>query len=151
MNLVPMVVLGVAAGIIGGMFGIGGGLVIVPALILFLSYGQKEAIGTSLLAQLLPVGLLGVFEYWRRNEVNVSHGLAIAVGLLFGAWIGSLLAGAIPKEPMKQGYGVFLIAVGLYFLISPSTPKGKSDQPNAAVHAPKKQPEAHIHLPSDLS
>ncbi len=127
--------LGVTAGVVGGMFGIGGGLIMVPALILFYSYDQRIAFGTSLFAQLLPVGLLGVAEYWRRGEIRVGDGLGLAVGLFFGAWVGGKLVGLIPREPMKQTYGIFMIVVGLYFLLSPSTPKGQAARPEVSPTA----------------
>ena len=69
-----MVGLGVGAGVVGGMFGIGGGLIIVPALVLGFGVDQKTATGMSLLAQLLPVAVLAVIEYWRRGEIRVSGG-----------------------------------------------------------------------------
>ena len=124
-SLFLWILLGLVAGVVGGMFGIGGGLIMVPALILLYQFDQSHAFGTSLFAQLLPVGLLGVAEYWRRGQVNMNAGLCIALGLFVGAWIGARLVGVIPKEPMKQAYGVFLLAVGVYFLLAPSTPKPK--------------------------
>jgi uncharacterized membrane protein YfcA len=134
MNLLS-VVLGLVAGTVGGMFGIGGGLIIVPALILFFGYNQKLATGTSLLAQLLPVGILGVWEYWRNHDVQVGEGLSIAVGLLLGAWIGSMLTLSLPGPVVKQAYGVFLVAVGLYFLFSPAGPARKSPPEPPAARA----------------
>jgi uncharacterized protein len=116
-TILVMVGVGLGAGVVGGLFGIGGGLVIVPVLMLGFGLDQKTASGTSLLAQLLPVALLAVLEYGRRGEVRVSWGLGIALGLLFGTLAGARLSGLV-KDPrtMKQLYGVFLIAVGLYFL-----------------------------------
>lgn len=131
----PMIALGLMAGVVGGMFGVGGGLIIVPALILVFGFDQKMAFGTSLLAQLLPVGLLGVVEYWRRDQIQVGAGLSIAVGLLVGAWLGAMLTGLIPRDPMKQAYGGFLVLVGLYFLLSPSPPERKPRSGAAAVRA----------------
>lgn len=121
-DLFPMVLVGALAGTIGGMFGIGGGLIMVPALILMFGYDQRTAAGTSLFAQLLPVGLLGVAEYWQRKEVHLHHGLCMAVGLVVGAWLGAWLNGLVPREQAKQLYGVFLVGVGLYFLFSPGDP-----------------------------
>jgi uncharacterized membrane protein YfcA len=121
----PLVVLGLVAGVIGAMFGIGGGLIMVPALILLFAFEQRTATGTSLLAQLLPVGLLGVAEYWRRGELNVGAGLAMAAGLFVGSWAGARLVGSIPRDVMRQAYGVFLVVVGLYFLLVPTLPKSK--------------------------
>ncbi len=119
-----MVGLGLGAGVIGGMFGIGGGLIIVPALILAFGFDQKTATGTSLLAQLLPVAILAVREFWKRGEIDIPKGLGIAAGLLFGTLIGAMLAGIIPQSAMKRAYGAFLVCVGVYFLIgTQSTPK----------------------------
>jgi uncharacterized membrane protein YfcA len=119
--LLVMVGVGLGAGIVGGMFGIGGGLIIVPALMLGFGLTQKTATGTSLLAQLLPVALLAVLEYGRRGEIEVKWGLAIAFGLLFGTLIGAKLTGMIKNpQDMKRLYGVFLLLVGLYFLVSPT-------------------------------
>ena len=89
--IAAMVGLGVGAGVVGGMFGIGGGLIIVPALILGFGLDQKTATGTSLLAQLLPVAFLAVREFWKRGEVDIPRGLGIALGLLFGTLIGAML------------------------------------------------------------
>ncbi len=111
-----MIGVGLGAGVVGGMFGIGGGLIIVPALMLGFGVDQKTATGTSLLAQLLPVAVLAVIEYSRRGEIRVSWGLAIAVGLVFGTLLGAKLTGLMKPSDMKRLYGIFLVAVGVYFL-----------------------------------
>jgi hypothetical protein len=111
-----MIGVGLGAGVVGGMFGIGGGLIIVPALMLGFGLDQKTATGTSLLAQLLPVAVLAVIEYSRRGEIRVSWGLAIAVGLVFGTLLGAKLTGLMKPSDMKRLYGIFLVAVGVYFL-----------------------------------
>ena len=128
-NIPGLVLLGLVAGIIGGMFGIGGGLIMVPGLILFFGFGQKDATGTSLFAQLLPVGLLGVQQFWQRGQINVSAGLAMALGLFVGAWLGGMFVGSISPQRMKQAYGVFLLCVGLYFLLAPSGVSRKATNP----------------------
>ncbi len=120
-GIAAMVGLGLGAGVVGGMFGIGGGLIIVPALVLAFGFDQKTATGTSLMAQLLPVGFLAVREFWRRSEVDVSRGLGIAAGLVGGTLIGAMLTGLLSPSAMKRAYGVFLVAVGLYFLIGTKT------------------------------
>ncbi len=114
--ILAMIGVGLGAGVVGGMFGIGGGLIIVPALMLAFGLDQKTATGTSLLAQLLPVALFAVIEYKSRGELRVSWGLAIAAGLLFGTFLGARLTGLLRPADMKRLYGVFLVAVGVYFL-----------------------------------
>ena len=111
-----MIGVGLGAGVVGGMFGIGGGLIIVPALMLAFGLDQKTATGTSLLAQLLPVAVLAVIEYSRRGEIRVGWGLSIAAGLVFGTLLGAKLTGLLKPADMKRLYGVFLVAVGIYFL-----------------------------------
>jgi uncharacterized membrane protein YfcA len=129
-SITGMIALGLVAGIIGGLFGIGGGLIMVPALILLFGMDPKTATGTSLLAQLLPVGILGVREYWRRGEMAVVPGLWIALGLLGGVLLGAMLTGLMNPATMKRSYGVFLILVGAYFLLVPQGvgPGAKADK-----------------------
>ena len=102
-GIAAMVGLGLGAGVVGGMFGIGGGLIIVPALILAFGFDQKTATGTSLMAQLLPVAILAVLEFWRRDQVDVPKGLGIAAGLVFGTLIGALITGILPAGNHETG------------------------------------------------
>jgi uncharacterized membrane protein YfcA len=124
-EIAKMLVLGVSAGILSGMFGIGGGLVIVPVLILLLGFDPKTAVGTSLFALLLPTGLLGALEYWRRGEMKPLAGVLIAVGLFSGAYFGARLTASMSASTMKRAYAVFLIVVAIYFLWT-STPEQKT-------------------------
>ncbi len=137
--LIGSVILGLLAGVFGGLFGIGGGLVIVPALILGFGFDIKTANGTSMLAQLLPVGILAVVEYGRRGEMSVAHGLGIAAGLVVGTLIGARLTGVIPPMDLKRYYGMFLIVVGLYFLIGGP----QSIKPRAAANPPASADQVH--------
>jgi uncharacterized membrane protein YfcA len=114
-----LLVLGGAAGVLSGMFGIGGGLVIVPALVLIFGFEIKAAIGTSLFVILLPTGLLGVLEYHKNGQLRLPAGLLIALGVFVGAYFGAKLAGAVSDTTMKRSYALFLILVACYFLFSP--------------------------------
>jgi uncharacterized protein len=136
-EIAKMLVLGVSAGVLSGMFGIGGGLVIVPILIVFFGFDPKTAVGTSLFALLLPTGLLGVLEYWRRDEMRFLPGFLIAVGLFSGAYFGARLTGAISASTMKRAYGVFLILVAIYFFWSSSPGQGKVPGPVKVIPEPK--------------
>ena len=135
-GIAAMLVLGLVAGLLSGMFGIGGGLVIVPTLIILYSFPAKTATGTSLFALIWPVGLLGVLEYWRRGEMRFVEGLWIAVGLFFGAYVGAKITGAISPSTMKRAYGIFLLAVGTYFLLTAGAAPGPKPKP---VPAPVQQ------------
>jgi hypothetical protein len=112
-------VLGLGAGVLSGLFGIGGGIVIVPALTLLFGYEQRRAIGTSLGALLLPVGLPGVLGYAASGQVDLVAALPVAVGLAFGALGGARLALNLPPKTVKQLYGAFLMVVGVWFIVRP--------------------------------
>ncbi len=105
---------GVLAGVLSGLFGIGGGIVIVPALALILGFSQQKAQGTSLMALLLPVGLLGVINYWKEKQIDVSVGIALAVGVFAGAHFGSKFALELDEAPLRKTFAVFIIIVGIY-------------------------------------
>lgn len=111
--------IGLVAGVFSGMFGIGGGAVIVPMLVGLFNYDQKLAVGTSLGALLLPVGLPAVLEYYNAGELNLSLAVPIAFGLAFGALGGAQLALALPSKTVKRLYGVFLLFVGAWFILQP--------------------------------
>ena len=113
MQLILGGLIGLVGGVLSGLFGIGGGLVIVPALILLAGMTAKQAAGTSLAALLLPVGILGAMEYWRAGHVNVQMALLVAIGLLVGAFIGARLAVGLPNELLQRAFGVLLLLVGL--------------------------------------
>ncbi len=108
--------IGLAAGIVSGLFGVGGAIVIIPGLVLLLKQSQHAANGTSLAALLLPVGLLGTLEYYRRGEVNIPYALVIAAGLFFGAVIGARLAGSVPDLTLRRMFGAFLLLVSVRML-----------------------------------
>ena len=105
--------IGLAGGVLSGLFGIGGGLIIVPALILLVGMSQKQAVGTSLAALLLPVGILGAIEYWRAGYVDVRLAILLAVGILVGAFLGARLALVLPDELVQRMFGVLLVLVGI--------------------------------------
>ncbi len=125
---------GLVAGLLGGMFGIGGGLVIVPALTFLFGVHIKTATGTSMFAQIWPIGLLGVIAYWKRGEILPWAGMLIALGYFFGAFFGAKFVGLLSDVTMKRLYAVFLLIMGVYlFTTAGSTPAPKAkDEPSAA-------------------
>jgi uncharacterized protein len=107
-NWLIVSVIGLVAGILGGFFGVGGGVVIVPALVLIFGINQHTATGTSLAALLPPVGLLGAMEYYRHGEVNIGYAAVIGVGLLLGAYLGAFIAVKISALTLRRAFAVFL-------------------------------------------
>lgn len=104
--------IGLGGGILAGLFGIGGGLVIVPALILMLGYSPATAAGTSLAALLFPVGLLGVLEYARTDNVEIRAAAIIALGLAIGAYFGARVGVGIEPIVAQRAFGILLLIVG---------------------------------------
>jgi uncharacterized protein len=112
--LLWMLPLGLGAGVLSGLFGVGGGVVIVPFLVWGLGYPQKTASATSMVALLLPVGALGVWNYYRAGVIdagNIKVGLLIAVGLAIGALAGSKIAMAFSDVALKRSFAVFLVLI----------------------------------------
>ena len=144
--VLAMVLLGFVAGILSGMFGVGGGLVIVPALVILYGLNQKTATGTSLFALLWPVGMLGVVEYWKAGQLDAWRGGWIAIGLLFGAYFGARITLSLPPETIKRAYAVFLIVVGTYYLFTTkSAPLRKTEPAPAAGPDAGPGPPAQVH------
>jgi len=105
--------IGLAAGILSGLFGIGGGILIVPALIFFAKFPTKLALGTSLGALLLPVGLLGAYTYYQDGNVNVRASLLVALGLFLGAWGGARLAQSLSAVTLQRMFAVFIVLMAI--------------------------------------
>ncbi|MBH8560971.1 sulfite exporter TauE/SafE family protein [Nostoc sp. CENA67] len=117
--LIQMLLIGLVAGVAGGMFGIGGGAIMVPAMVLLVGLDQKLATGTSIAAQILPIGLLGAAVYYRSGKIDLKYAVLIAVGLLIGNLFGALFANQpyISSETMKKLYGIFLLLIGIRYLV----------------------------------
>jgi uncharacterized membrane protein YfcA len=107
--VLTFVSIGLAAGVLSGLFGVGGGIVIVPALILFAHFHLKLALGTSLGALLLPFGILGVYTYHQHGNLDLKASLLVGLGIFFGAWAGARLAQVIPAATLQRMFAVFMV------------------------------------------
>jgi uncharacterized membrane protein YfcA len=105
--------IGLTAGVLSGLFGIGGGILIIPALIFFAKFPTKLALGTSLGALLLPVGLLGAYTYYKGGNLDIRASLLIALGLFFGAWGGARLAQVLPAATLQRMFAVFIVLMAV--------------------------------------
>lgn len=110
--------IGLIAGVASGLFGIGGGVVIVPALMLLLSFDQKLATGTSLGALLMPVALPGVLRYYEAGQLDLNAAAPIALALIAGSIVGARVALGLPTKTVRRLYGLFLLFIGLRFLLN---------------------------------
>lgn len=113
LSILSFVTLGIFAGVLSGTFGIGGGLIIVPLLVLLFKMSQLDAQGTSLMVLLPPVGLLAAMYYYKSGHVKIAPALWIALGLFLGGLLGAKFANSIDPKLLKKLYGLFLILVGL--------------------------------------
>ena len=113
MQALGLILIGVCAGVFAGMFGIGGGLIIVPALVFFFGMTQHSAVGTSLGAILLPVGAFGAYVYWKNGNLNVAYAAWIAAGLVLGAFLGAKLVQPVSDLTLRRMFGGFLILVAV--------------------------------------
>jgi len=112
-TFIILVVIGLGAGILSGFVGIGGGVVIVPALMYAFSMSQYEAQGTSLFVLLLPVGILAVQNYWKAGNVNWTFGLVVALTFVVGGYVGSKLALRINPAIVKLVFGILMAYVSV--------------------------------------
>lgn len=110
--------IGATAGTLAGLFGIGGGIVIVPMLIFFLKFTPGKAIGTSLAAMLLPVGILAVMKYAKSGDVDYRIASAMAVGIFVMAFVGAHIGLSVGGTWISRGFGVLLLFVGFKFLLA---------------------------------
>lgn len=108
-----LVVIGLGAGVLAGMFGIGGGVVIVPALAYFARMPLQTAIGTSLGALLLPVGALGAWSYYRNGHLDSRAALWVACGLFLGVYLGARTAQSMGDLTLRRLFALFLAAVAV--------------------------------------
>jgi len=114
---VLLLLIGFSAGIASGLFGIGGGVLIVPALVYLAGFSQHTAIGTSLAILLPPVGLAAVLQYYRYGQVNLKAALIVAAALFVGGWVGAVLANHLSGPQLKLAFGLFIVGIGIYLVV----------------------------------
>ncbi|MEP6728946.1 MAG: sulfite exporter TauE/SafE family protein [Bacteroidota bacterium] len=115
-TILLLVIIGLAAGILSGMIGIGGGIIIVPALVFVLGFTQQQAQGTSLGLLLLPVGILAVMNYYKQGFIDVKVVGIMSVTFILGGWLGSKIALSLPQETVKKIFAIILIVVAVKML-----------------------------------
>lgn len=115
-TLIRLIVVGGSAGLVSGLFGIGGGILIVPALVVWIGYTQQQATGTSLAILLPPIGLAAVLEYARHGNVEWKAAAVIAATMFAGSYLGARVGNRLPEAQVKLAFGLFVTAVGLYIV-----------------------------------
>lgn len=108
-----LLAIGSGAGVLAGIFGIGGGVIIVPALIYLMGFSPHRAVGTSLAVLLPPIGIAAFIEYYRHNNVDIPAALIIAAAAIAGGWFGSVLAHKLDGPSLRLAFGVFVVIMGI--------------------------------------
>jgi uncharacterized protein len=116
-TIILIIIVGLAAGILGGMVGVGGGIIIVPALVYFLAFSQHQAQGTSLALMLFPVGILGVINYYKKGYVDFRYAGLLAIGFVLGSYLGSKFSLSLPQLTVKKIFAVIMLLVSLKMLL----------------------------------
>ncbi len=118
MNYLICVLLGIAAGVLGGMFGIGGATILIPAMVLFFGLTQHQAQGTILAAMIPPIGLLAALRYYQAGNVKIGIAAFVALGFFFGGFIGANLIQNWPEPLLRKSFAVFLLAISVKMLLT---------------------------------
>jgi uncharacterized protein len=116
--LLILIVIGIVTGFMAGMLGIGGAIIMIPALVFFLGITQQTAQGTSLAVMLPPIGILAAYNYYKAGQVNIWFAVVLAVFFLVGSYFGSKLALNLPQQLLKKIFGILLLVVAVKMLFS---------------------------------
>jgi len=103
-----LIIVGLAAGVLSGMVGVGGGIIVVPALVIFLGFSQHQAQGTSLGLLLLPVGILAVMNYYNKGYIDIKVVAIMSIAFVLGGWLGSKLSLSLPQDTVKKVFAIVL-------------------------------------------
>ena len=113
-----LIVIGLLAGILSGLVGVGGGILMIPLLIMFLGFTQHEAQGTALFAMLPPIGILAAMNYYKAGFVKWEYAVVIALTFVVGGYFGSKLAISLPDQTVRKVFGVIMLIGAIKLIFS---------------------------------
>jgi len=116
--LLMLLLIGVVTGVMAGMLGIGGAIIMIPAMVFLLGFSQQMAQGTSLAVMLPPIGIFAAYNYWKAGHVNIIFALVLAVAFMIGSYFGSRIALQMPQTLLKRIFGILLLLVAAKMLLS---------------------------------
>ncbi|MCB0395794.1 MAG: sulfite exporter TauE/SafE family protein [Flavobacteriales bacterium] len=105
--------IGIAAGLLSGIMGLGGAIIIIPALVMLLGFSQQMAQGTALLMMVMPVGALAAWQYYKEGNVDMRSALILGVTFFVSGFIGAKFANQIPQDILKKTFAVFLVLIAI--------------------------------------
>ena len=112
-DILILILIGIMAGIVAGTLGVGGGIIIVPALVFIFGMTQHQAQGTSLAVLLFPVGIMAVWNYYKKGFVNFKFAFILIAAFLLGSYIGSIISVNLPDKALKKIFGLLMLIVGI--------------------------------------
>lgn len=116
--LLMLIAIGIVTGFMAGLLGIGGAIIMTPALVFLIGFSQTNAQGTSLAVMLPPIGIIAAYNYYKAGHVNIKFAIILAVCFLVGSWFGSKIAVDIPQQTLKKIFGILLLLVSIKMLFS---------------------------------
>lgn len=132
-TIIILILIGIAAGVLAGLVGVGGGIIIVPALVYFLGFSQKQGQGTSLAVLLLPIGILAVMQYYKQGHINIKFAFIVALAFVVGSYFGSKLALSFSDEKLKKIFAIILLLLSIKMLFLDKAKKPEVKNNSAAV------------------
>ena len=117
-TLLILLLIGVVTGVMAGMLGIGGAIIMIPAMVFLLGFNQQMAQGTSLAVMLPPIGIFAAYNYWKAGQVNLTFALILAAAFIIGSFFGSKFALQMPQVLLKRVFGILLLLVAAKMLFS---------------------------------
>jgi len=112
-EIMILILIGLAGGVLSGMFGVGGGIIIVPAFVFFLGMSQHEAQGTSIGLMLLPIGILAAYNYHQSGNMDIKAAIIVAFAFVIGGYFGSKLSLTLDQALIKRVFGVLMLFVSV--------------------------------------
>lgn len=112
-EILILIAIGLAAGMLSGLFGIGGGVIMVPAMVFFLGMTQHNAQGTSIALMLLPIGILAAYNYHKDGNLNIQYGIVIALAFVLGGYLGSKVSLGLSETLLKKGFGMLMLVLAV--------------------------------------
>jgi len=117
LTFIILIIIGLLAGVLSGLVGVGGGILMIPLLIIFLGLTQHQAQGTALFAMLPPIGILAAINYYKEGFVKWEYAFVIAITFVVGGYLGSKLSLSLPPQTVRKVFGVIML-LGAIKLIS---------------------------------
>ncbi len=117
MEIVILLLIGLIAGFVGGTLGIGGGIIIIPALVFILGYSQHMAQGTSLAMMIPPIGILAAINYYKSGFINMKAAMILVVAFVIGSYFGSLISVNIEGKTLQKVFGFIMLVVAIKLLV----------------------------------